>query len=371
MDFERDLEMNSVNNVRIGVIGAGWFATANHIPVLARRPDVELTAVCRLGQNELKTVQEAFGFRFATEDYRELLEQNLDGVIVSSPHDLHYEHAAAALRKGLHVVCEKPMTLDPSEAWDLVRLADQHARHLLVPYGWNYKPFVGEARDLLNSGAVGEIEHVMCRMASPTKSFFAGSNSTVPAAWAPTITAPEPETWQSTVRGGGYGYGQITHIAGLLFWLTELRALRVACLMTAPHSKVDMYNSAIVEFASGAIGSISGAATLPDGLPFQLQLQVFGDAGVLSLDAEAGREQVSLTRHDHKDKKVRVPCGEGAYSCADPIDTFIELIQGGGTNRSPGHVAARSVELVEAMHRSARNGGCFACLAAGTTSNHL
>ncbi len=107
-----------MSRVRIGVIGAGWFATTNHIPVLARRPDVELAAVCRPGREPLLAIQDTFGFRFATEDYRELLEQDLDGVIVSSPHDLHYEHASAALRQGLHIVCEKPMALEPTQAWD-------------------------------------------------------------------------------------------------------------------------------------------------------------------------------------------------------------------------------------------------------------
>src|SRR5258707_133959 len=163
---------------------------------------------------------------------------------------MHYVHAAAALRRGLHVVCEKPMTLDPCEAWDLVRLAEKHDRHLLVPYGWNYKPFVAAARELSLSGALGEIEYVVCRMASPTKAFFAGENGAVPAGWTPTISAPEPDTWQNVRHGGGYGYGQITHIAGLLFWLTELRAARAACVMTAPKSKVDMYDSAIVEFTN-------------------------------------------------------------------------------------------------------------------------
>jgi predicted dehydrogenase len=208
-------------------------------------------------------------------------------------------------------------------------------------------------------------------MASPTKAFFAGENGAVPAGWTPTISAPEPDTWQNVRHGGGYGYGQITHIAGLLFWSTELRAARAACVMTAPKSKVDMYDSAIVEFTNSATGNISGAATLPDGHPFQLQLQIFGDAGVLSLDAEAGRERVIFSGHDRKDKVIPVACGEGAYSCVEPIHNFIDLIQGSGRNCSPGHVAARAVELIDAMYQSARNGGSFANVTLQTTSIHL
>lgn len=348
-----------MRKIHMGIIGAGWFATANHIPVLARRSDVELTAVCRLGKKELSAIQEKYGFLFATEDYRELLELPLDGVIVSSPHDMHYEHAAAALQRGMHVACEKPMTLDPAHAWELVELARENKCHLLVPYGWNYKPFVKEARDLLNCDSIGRIEHVTCRMASPTRSFFAGNIGMVPSAWAPTVTAPEPDTWQNNRRGGGYAYGQISHAGGLLFYLTDLRVHRTACVMSAPKSNVDLYDSAIVEFEGGAIGTIAGSATLPEGEAFQLALQIFGDAGVLSIDAEAGRERVTLTRSDRNNKTVQITPGDGAYSCVDPINTFVDLIQGRSENRSAAEVGARAVELVDAMHRSARDGGQF------------
>ncbi len=312
-----------MDRVRIGVIGAGWFATVNHIPVLVRREDVELTAVCRLGREELKRIQEHFGFRFASEDYRELLDQDLDGVIVSSRHDLHYEHARAALRRGLHVVCEKPMTLLPNEAWDLVRLAREQGRHLLVPYGWHYKPFVQEARKLMEEGALGEIEYVLCHMASPTKGFFSGP-VTVPAQWTPTVSAPEPATWQDQSHGGGYGYGQVAHSSALMFWLTGLEARRVTCRMSQPNANVDLYDAAVVGFTNQAIGTLSGAATLPDGCPFQVDIRIFGDRGVLLLDAEVGRERVQLYRHDGTRKQVSVPPGEGEYACVAPIDRFID-----------------------------------------------
>ncbi len=245
----------------------------------------------------------------------------------------------------------------------LVRLAQAKSCHLLVPYGWNYKPFVQMAKEMISDDAVGEIEYVVCRMASPTKNFFAGV-PTVPTAWAPTLSSPEPDTWQCARRGGGYGHGQISHAAALLFWLTPLRPSRVACLMTAPDSRVDMYNAAVVEFASGAIGTISGAATLPDGFSFQLDVQIFGPKGMLTLDAEVGRERLLLARHDGTRKEVAIKHGDGAYSCVDPIDRFVDLIQGGGSNNSPGCLAAYCVELVHAMYRSAQNAGEFAAIAA-------
>ncbi|HMN29524.1 MAG TPA: Gfo/Idh/MocA family oxidoreductase [Caldilineaceae bacterium] len=340
--------------VRIGFIGAGWWATWNHMPILAKQPDVEMAGVCRLGPAMLQKVKDQFDFGFATEDYRELLKLGLDGVVVTSPHHLHYEHARAALEAGCHVMVEKPMTLKTSEAWELVKLAESKNRQLLVPYGWHYKPFVQQAKQLMNEGVVGQVEYVLCHMASPTKSLFAGAGEP-PSEQAPTIAAPDPRTWQAPEQGGGYAHGQVTHSSALMFWLTGLRASEVACRMSKPNAEVDLYNSAAVTFANGALGTVSGAATLPDGSKFQVDLRIFGEEGVLLLDVE--RERVELRRHDGRNINLEIPHNAGAYDCDIPPVRFVELIQGQGSNDSPGEVAARSVEMIDAMFRSAAEGG--------------
>jgi len=340
--------------VRLGFIGAGWWVTTNHLPILNKRDDVELVAICRLGQDLLQRIKDEFDFRFATEDYRELLAQDLDAVIVGSPHNLHYEHALAALQKGCHVLCEKPMTLDAAQAWQLVDTAAAKNLHLLIPYGWHYKPFIQTAKQLMQEGAVGAVEYVMCHMASPTKDFF-GGGGTVPSQWKPTIAEPDPATWQVKEKGGGYGHGQVTHSSALMFWLTGLRAKEVSCRMSAPNSGVDMYNTASVVFENGALGAVSGAATLPNDDKFQVDIRIFGSAGVLLLDVE--RERLEVRRHDGKHIHVEVAPHAGAYSCETPPERFIDLIRGRGSNDSPGDVAARSVELITAMYQSAANNG--------------
>lgn len=342
------------HKVRLGFIGAGWWATVNHMPILKARDDVELVAVSRRDPALLAEVQREFGFEHALTDYRELLQLGLDGVVVSSPHAAHHEHALDALRAGSHVLCEKPMTLDPAQAWELVGEARDRDLHLLVPYGWHYKPFIIEAKRLMDEGAVGDIEYALCHMASPTKGFFAGGGGP-PQRWEATISAPDPGTWQLPERGGGYAHGQVTHSSALLFWLSGLRASRVSALMTRPGSRVDMYDAAAVEFEGGAIGSISGAATLPDEDKFQVDLRIFGSEGVMLLDVE--RERLEFRRHDGNHISVDVPPGDGDYTCDTPPERFVELIRRRGRNDSPGDVAARTVELIDAMHRSAARGG--------------
>lgn len=341
--------------VRLGLIGAGWWATSNHLPLLAARDDVDLVAVCRLGAAELAAVRDRFGFAFATERYQELLEQPLDAVVVSSPHGLHYEHTRAALQRGLHVMVEKPMALRGEEAWDLVRLAREHRRHVLVPYGWNYAPFVEEARRRLAAGAVGRIEHVSLHMASPIRGLLDGSD-VAEVVGDQGLFAPQASTWgDPAVAGGGYGQAQLTHATGLLFSLTPLRATRVSAVMAAPGSAVDLYDALAVEFDGGATGAISGAAGVPPGWGFQLDLRLFGSEGMLLLDVE--RERLELRRRDGADFVLPIPPGAGEYRCDAPPHRFVDLVLGRDVvNSSPPEVAARSVELLEAAYRAAASG---------------
>src|SRR5581483_9511986 len=110
---------------RIGVIGAGWWAIQSHILVLQAIPGVEVTSICGTEPEHLQKVQQKFGIAHATGDYKELLSRrDLEGVIVSSPPDLHFQHATAALRCDLPVMCEKPMVLTAADAQRLVDLVE-------------------------------------------------------------------------------------------------------------------------------------------------------------------------------------------------------------------------------------------------------
>ncbi len=349
------------SKARLGIIGAGWWATANHLPILAARPDVELVGVCRLGKDELRAVAERFGFKYATEDYHELLDRvELDGVIVASPHRFHYEHARSALERGLHVMVEKPMALQADQARTLVRLAEQAGRHLLVPYGWHYKPFIQDAYHLMKEHGVGTIEYVLCHMASPIRTMLTGRPRTRSDADGGAASAalfkPDPRTWSDpAVAGGGYGHAQLTHATALLFLLTDLRATEVFCWMTAPGARVDLHDAMTVRYEGGALGTVSGSAGVPENQKkFQVDIRIYGTEGMLLVDCERARAELHRT-----DGSFTVPVDPdaGKYECSGPVHNFVDLILGKtDRNWSPGAVACRSVELLDAAYRSAQSG---------------
>lgn len=336
---------------RIGLIGAGWWAVVNHLPVLRANQGCEVVAISRLGQLELAEVQRAFDVPFAFEDYRELLDRvPLDGVVIASPHVLHHEHALAALAHGCHVMVEKPLATTAADARAIVAAARRADRRIVVPYGWNFRPFTAQARDLLRG--VGRIEHVVLQMASALEDLMAGQPMRESEG---ALFRPPASTWADPARAGGYGWGQLSHALGLLFATSDLVPESVFAMTGQSPAAVDYYDAAVIRFEGGATAALSGSATVPKHCGFQIDLRVFGDEGMLLLDIE--RERLELRRRDGRDQVVTLTPGECGYECAAPLGVFVDICRGlSPDNPASGEVGLRAVQVLDAMYRSATSG---------------
>ncbi len=343
--------------IRASVIGAGWYAAENHIPALARRTDVVLDGVCRLGADDLAKVRDAFGFAFAAEDHRAVLARRPDVVVVASPHRLHHAHVRDALDAGAHVLCEKPMTVDPAEARDLVDHARRLGRHLLIANGYQYLPHLAAIRARLTGGVIGRIEHITCTFVSATRPVFEGSLGF--ARWQTTMFRPDSMTWQDPAGGGGFAYGQMSHSIALMLWLTGLAPETVAARSTGTGA-VDLADAATIGFAGGASAALGGAAGMPEGQRALLRLIISGTAGVMTLELD--RDEAAIHTAASIERLPIAP-GDWVYNCIGPIDALVDLAQGRGENRSPGEVGAATVAVLAAMQHSARGGGALQTVA--------
>ena len=342
------------DRIRAAVIGAGWFGAQNHIPTLAARPEVVLDGVCRLGAAELERVRSHFGFAFASADYRDVLARRPDIVVVSSPHHLHHEHAAAAIEAGAHVLCEKPMTLDPAQAWDLVDRARARGVHLLLVNGYQYLPHLQDLRAKLRRGVIGPIEHAMISFISATRDVFHGDKGL--DSWRTTFFRPDRATWQNPAQGGGFAHGQMSHAVPLLLWLTGLVPETVAGHAFGREA-VDLAVSGSVRFAGGAVGSLSGAAAMPQGNRGLMRLFLAGRDGMLT--AEFDRDRCEIRRDDGQVEQLAIADGDWIYHGRGPVEALVDLALGGPSelNRSPGETGATSVAVITALLASAAAGG--------------
>ena len=339
---------------RIGIIGAGWWAALNHIPAIQAHPDATVAAVSRLGADELQTLLERFDIPYGSQDAAEMLrEMRPDGVIVASPHTHHAAHALMALRAGCHVLVEKPSATSDAEARQVQAEAARRGLGFMVPHAWNFKAYAAAARDWVAAGRIGAIRHVVCQMASPLTDLFAGQPMLETESH---LFRPPPTTWATPGAAGGYGWGQLTHALGLLAFVTgELAPAEVTALAGLSPAGVDYYDAAAVRFAGGATGVLSGAATVPKGSPFQLDIRLFGAEGMLLLDIE--RERLELRRHDGGADSFAIAPGDGAPEGVAPVHRFIDLCLGRLTPadlRPWGSVT--DVEILDALYRSAASG---------------
>ncbi|MFC4948864.1 Gfo/Idh/MocA family protein [Pseudonocardia sp. GCM10023141] len=347
-----------MSRLRLSVIGAGSWVVSSHLPQLARRADdVEFFGVCRHGGSLLEKIRGDWGFSVASEDHREVLRHGADVVIVASPMALHHEHALAALRAGAHVLVEKPFTATSDQARELVAEAERLDRHLLVSYGYNYRPMMVRAKEVITDlGGIGELENVALFMASGTRELLSGTGSYARAA---DTAAPDAATWTDPrMSGGGYAQAQLTHAIGLAEWLQPLGVQSVQALAASPlGGPVEQHNAAVLRLEHGGIGTITGASAHALAMDHrdQLQIRAVGSAGQFTLDVDGDRFRMYRTGREEID--ITFPDGSGRYECDGPPHALVDLALGRPVeNRSPGALGLATVAVLEALYASTAGG---------------
>jgi len=337
---------------RIAIIGTGWWATEAHIPGVLEHPDAELVAACDSNPQRLATAQQAYDIQRTYTDYHEMLAQEApDGVIVVTPHATHHAIARTCLEHDAHVLLEKPMTLYAAHAKDLVDLAAARGRELLAGYPYNYAPHAQRGRDVVQSGELGAVQYVVCTFASEVSRFLGGN---VGPQFSPTrfrVQGPSEAYNRPDLMGGGQGHLQITHAAGLMFFVTGLRVAQVSAIMRNHGLAMDLVDAMAVGFEDGAIGVVGGTGNA--GINHQMALTVYCEAGCFMVD--------SISRTG----MIRRKDGSGEDLSATPrqwnryavTHNFVDVVLGRAENVSPGEVGWRTVELLDAAYRSAAVNG--------------
>jgi predicted dehydrogenase len=143
--------------LRYGLIGCGEIGKLRADGV--RRSGRSLMAVSDL--NSERAIAIAAGRAAIEHDWRDLIRRaDVDAVIVSTPPSLHAEMTIAALRAGKHVLCEKPLARTPEECRAMAAAARENQRFLATGFNYRFYPSVLKARELLDSGIIGKVDHI-------------------------------------------------------------------------------------------------------------------------------------------------------------------------------------------------------------------
>jgi predicted dehydrogenase len=331
--------------VKLGVIGAGSFTSRRHIPTIIESPDAELVALCRRNEEMLRKMAEHFNCHKTFTDYRQMLDEvEMDGVLVTTPHALHYEHTKAALEKGLHVMIEKPMAVKTAEARELAEIARKKEVTVVIalnPPFWSHTSYI---RESIQSSELGEIEGVHINWIGNAEHVFGLTPmpESMPGVVKPTLFRADPK-----LGGGGHFIDSGSHLVSELLWCTGLKAQEVCALMD--NAEFDMRTTVNITMENGAACTLSNVGDSK--ISRRIHNTYFGSKGTLFVEGMPFK--ITICKPD--EEPYVVPETE-MPSAPQPVDNLINAILGKAESLCPAEDGLRVVEVIEATYISARTG---------------
>ena len=142
--------------ISVGIIGAG-IVSRRHVLACAENPDTRLCAVVDLVEEKAREAAEPYGAAVYT-DYLEMLDaQKPDAVVINLPHGLHEACAVACAQRGVHILLEKPMSVSFASCQRINDAVKENGVLLQVGHPQRYLPYNRKAREIIESGELGEI----------------------------------------------------------------------------------------------------------------------------------------------------------------------------------------------------------------------
>lgn len=147
------------DTIKLGVVGCGYWGP-NLIRNFNELSSSKVLGVADLQENRLRSIQNSCSHIQTTRDYHDLFQMGLDAIVIATPPPTHYKIAREALEQGLHVLVEKPLTLDTRHAEDLIELAERKNLVLMVGHTFIFNAAVQNLKQLLDSGEIGKVYYM-------------------------------------------------------------------------------------------------------------------------------------------------------------------------------------------------------------------
>ena len=342
------------DTIGVGMLGYAFMGKAHsrafHDVLLLAPPLVpELISISGRHRERLEEARAQYGWAEAVTNWR---EQVTDARVAlfdnGGPNNLHAEPTIEAARNGKHVLCEKPLGLDAAEAHEMWRAAEDAGVVHMCGFNYRFVPAIRRARELVDSGALGEIVHFRARYLQSW-------------GWeAPT------DIWRFDRAQAGTGaLGDLgAHIVDLARYLCgEVAAVSATVRTFVEGHEVDDAFVATVEFENGAIGTLE-SSRLALGRVNQNTFELNGSRGSIAFDLERFDELLVSDGGAYKSERVTGdwwPPGHG-LGWGDTFTLEVQLLLeaiAAGSSVSP-HGATfedgyRVAEVCDAVLRSAES----------------
>jgi predicted dehydrogenase len=313
--------------VRVGVVGTSWWSDAMYLPALQNHPEAEVVAVCGRDYQRLKEFAEHWNVPNTYTDWRAMLDSGrLEAVIIATPNDTHYPITMSALDYGLHILCEKPLSLTYAQAKEMADSADAKGVVNMVPFTYRYMPTTRYIKQLIDAGYIGTPYHLNMR-------YYAGYGRESKYDWR----------FDNSIAGAGV-VGDLgshwLHVARWIFGEITSLSCHLETFMQRPnrpdgsdYPRGDDSAVLTVKFESGAYGVLQVTTMAYEGTKFGQthHMEFHGSAGTLYnfIDWQQTQQVRGLKAGDTGGAQIlEVPeiVWQGARQ-DDPVETYHDIFR--------------------------------------------
>ena len=332
--------------IYVGILGGGGISET-HARAASEIPDLKLVAFGGGNAAKVKALADRYGATAYTEEDAFLRHRPLDVVLIGSPSALHAEQGIAAARAGLHVLTEKPLDVTTERADALIGACASAGVTLGVFFQDRFASDLVRLKKAVDEGALGRPLLVSARVKW----------------WRP----PEyygASRWRGkrALDGGGAVMNQGVHTIDLLLWLFGDVRRVFARQATAVHTiEVEDTLVATLEFRNGLLATFEATTAAYPGYPRQIELTGTDGTVIVQQDRIAAAD-LRTPRADLVGGAASTNAAASSPIVSDVrghkavIEDFLAAIKERREPRCGGHEGRRSVELVEALYRSAATG---------------
>lgn len=319
--------------IRLAMVGCGQIARAHLAAVDELKDQVSLVWTVDSESDRARSAAEKHGAPRWGTDYKEAFASGeIDAAILCLPHHLHAPVAIAAAEAGVHVLCEKPMSLNHAEAQAMLAAADANKTALMIGHSRRFTPWAARARDIVTQGELGPLRHISFHLLT-------------------LIEKPSTPWRYSREQAGGFMipiFG--THLIDLLTWVTDHGVRQVYCQTGANSVWEGEDEVAIILTLADQQGTTVPATVLMSThCRFDPERRMARDELVI-----AGSEKtLTLKSRELRINGESVTCEGNLSNFGMQLQAFVDALREGRDPLSSGREAARIMEVLDACHESA------------------
>lgn len=323
-----------MDKVKWGVLGTANIAKGQTIPGMQKAGNCELYAIAGRSMEKALQFKDEFGFKKAYGSYEELLQDpDVQAVYIPLPNNLHLKWVKEALESGKHVLCEKPLGLDPDEVKDMFDTAKKNGVNLMEAFAYLHSPYVASLKKDVDDKVIGDVDYIE--------------------------TGFITQGYKEDIRihketGGGAMYDLGCYCTSMILSLVDSEPVFVKADAEFSDEGVDEMTAGIIKFGNGVRASFNVGMILGKNTDDRFdRLYIHGSKGYITSGVEYNQEgELSYTIHTDEGVTERKMTAPQNYSLE--VEQLGRCILEG---EKPHVTAEFSLKNAELIHRALKEAG--------------